>query len=100
MPVPTDDFMARIAALEHRQEEQARQIDDIHTAFVPDDLGRPGFDGHRNAHRKGIRHAQELDGIKLDATKWLVQGALALVALLIGGGAASWLVSFVKRIGS
>lgn len=98
MPAPTDDFVARIAALEHRQEEQARQIEAIHTAFVPDDLGRPGFDGHRNAHRKDIKRAQELDGIKLDATKRLVQGALALLALLVGGGATSWLINFVKGI--
>lgn len=98
MSVPTDDFVARIAVLEHRQDEQARKIDAIHTAFVPDDLGRPGFDGHRLFHLAQMRKAQEFDSIKLDVTKKIAWGVFIFLVSAVSIGTSSWFVKFVKGI--
>lgn len=85
------EINSRLDALESKQGEIEREIKAIHTAFVLDDLGRPGFDGHRNAHRKDIKRSQELDGIKMDVTKRLVQGVTAVVGLIMATGIMSYL---------
>lgn len=91
MPVSNEDFAARLSAVESTQDLHTRQIAEIHTAFVPDDLGNPGFHGHRNAHRKEIAKSQALDGIKMDVTKRVIQGGLALLCTLAGAGAMSYI---------
>lgn len=85
------EMLNRIAALEESHVGLANRIDAICTAFVPDDLGRPGFDWHRTHHLKQMRKAQEFDSIKIDVTKRIVQAILTIAGGAIVFGATTWI---------
>lgn len=85
------EVLNRISALEDSYVNLSNEVKAICTAFVPDDLGRPGFDGHRTHHLKQMRKAQEFDSIKIDVTKRIVQTILTIAGGAIVFGATTWI---------
>lgn len=76
----------RVARIESR-------LTAVDTAFVKDDLGRPDYDGHRNAHRKAIKDAETVDAYKMDATKKVIG---VIVVLLLGFMASGFVHDLAK----
>lgn len=78
------DIWAKLQEIEHRQISNT-------SAFLTNDLGRPDYDGHRNAHKQLIKSAEALDGYKTEATKKIVGIVIGVVTTLAGAGLLSWL---------
>ncbi len=87
MSVPPEN---RIAAIERDMADLKLQMTALCTAFVLDDLGRPSFDHHRMYHLQQAKKAQELDSIKLDVTKRIVQTIMTGAGLSMGMGVLYW----------
>ena len=88
MSVPADK---RIAMIEQDLADLKLQMTALCTAFVLDDLGRPSFDHHRLYHLQQAKKAQELDSIKLDVTKRIVQAAMTAGGAAMGMGVLYWI---------
>ena len=79
-----------------RLEEIERCQMDIKTAFLQNELHKPDFDGHRQAHRSMVEAAKVVQGYKHDITATFVKWAagVLLSALMLGIGA--WMSGNVK----
>ena len=76
--------------LEKLTQIQQRQIDHS-TAFLVNDLGKPDYEGHRQAHKALVKAAEALDGYKTDATKKVIGLVLGVVGTLFALGVMSWI---------
>ena len=79
-----------------RLEQIERCQDEIKTAFLQNELHKPDFDGHRNAHRSMVEAAKAVEGYKHDITgvfvKWVAGGVLSVLMLGVG----AWISGNVK----
>ena len=65
-------------------------------AFVLNDLHKPDFHGHRQAHLSQIRASEVMDGYKQGITKKIIGWAVAGVIALIVGGFVAQLSGHIK----
>lgn len=77
------DLFSRVALLEQR----CAQMD---TAFLLDDLGRPGYDQHRHGHKAERDARARLEGYKQDGAKKVIALAIGALALLFVLGFGQW----------
>lgn len=81
--------------LQKLTEIQQRQLDHS-TAFLVNDLGKPDYEGHRQAHKAMVRAAEALDGYKTDATKKVIGIVLGVVGTLLALGVMNWIQGNLK----
>lgn len=62
----------------------------LDTAFLPDDLSRPGYDEHRREHRLMRRTTETIEGYKQDGAKKVIALLLAGAALVFVLGVREW----------
>lgn len=62
------------------------QLQQLHTAFVRNDLGAPDHDGHRRDHVARIKQAEEFEGYKQAATKKIISVLLGVLLTAAGTG--------------
>lgn len=90
------DTETRLTVIEADVYKLKMQVKAMGTAFVLDDLGRPGFDRHRQYHLAQTRKAEEFESIQFDVTKRVVQTLIAGVVTAAGAGAVLWLQEAIK----
>lgn len=78
------------STLTERIEAVEREIADIKTAFLKDDLGRPDYNGHRLATKEHQQAKEAMGELKKSAANRIVNAALGGVLSLIGLGAVAW----------
>lgn len=83
--------MPKLDELESRVDQNERDIQRLKEAFVKNEWGLPDIDGHRAAHDKDIKRSKEIDGLKMDVTKWLVNSGLVALVGTIGLGIGQYL---------
>lgn len=79
------------STLTERIEAVEREIADIKTAFLKDDLGRPDYNGHRLATKEHQQAKEAMGELKKSAANRIVNAVLGGVLSLIGLGAVAWL---------
>ncbi len=85
-----DELHVLLNSLTNRVETLERRIDEIDTGFVRDDLGKPGYAGHRAAHLEQIDTAKTLSTLKQSGAKRLVDMALSFLGGILLLGAVAW----------
>lgn len=83
--------MQKSEDIEKRLQQLENEIKMIRRAFVVNEFGDPDYYGHNDAHKKDMRRSREVDGLKMDATKWIVYGILSLAFGALGMGITTWL---------
>lgn len=83
------------STLTERIEAVEREIADIKTAFLKDDLGRPDYNGHRLATKEHQQAKEAMGELKKSAANRIVNAVLGGVLSLIGLG----LLAFLKQGG-
>lgn len=81
----------RVAGLEQRASAIELRQSAYETAYILDDLGRPGFDDHRRDHRLMRKTADTLDGYKQDGAKTILKIVISAVLALMLLGVGEWL---------
>lgn len=79
------------STLTDRIEAVEREIADIKTAFLKDDLGRPDYNGHRLATKEHQQAKEAMGDLKKSAANRIVNAVLGGALSLIGLGAVAWL---------
>lgn len=78
------DLEKRVAVLETRTAA-------YETAFLLDDLSRPGFDDHRKDHRQMREAAKTMEGYKQDGVKTMLKLVITALVMLVLSGFGLWL---------
>lgn len=81
----------KLAVIEQKIEEINAKLESIHTAFMLDDLGRPGFENHRQYHLNQTKRAKEFDNIRVDVTKRILQTLATAIGVGMWFGALYWI---------
>lgn len=85
-----DELHVLLNTLTNRVEILERRVDEIDTGFVRDDLGKPGYAGHRAAHLEQIDTAKTLSTLKQSGAKRLVDMVLSFLGGILLLGAVTW----------
>lgn len=88
---PLNDLAAAIQKLEHRVGVLEQRSAAYETAFILDDLNRPGFDDHRRDHRLMRETAKTMEGYKEDGVKTVLKMLVSAAALIVLLGLGAWL---------
>lgn len=85
-PSKVCNSLDHLQALEKRISLLETRTAAYETAFLLDDLNRPGFDDHRKDHRQMREAAKTMEGYKQDGVKTMLKLVItAMVGLLILG---------------
>ena len=80
------DLWRLLTDIRDRGARMEQKLDNMTTAFVKDDLGRPDYDGHRRAHNAMVKQAETIESFKMDATKKVLIALVVFIAGLMGSG--------------
>ena len=62
-----------------------QRLDQVDTAFVRDDLGNPGYHGHRLDHKRSNDEDKIKTSVKVDLAKQILGWALTLLLTAVAG---------------
>jgi len=79
------------STLTERIEAVEREIADIKTAFLKDDLGRPDYNGHRLATKEHQQAKEAIGELKKSAANRIVNAAIGAILSFVGLGIMAWL---------
>ena len=83
------DILQKLIEIQQKQQDHA-------SAFLINDLGKPDYDGHRQAHKSLVRASEALEGYKEDATKKFIGIALGATGTLLSLGLLNWVQGHLK----